>query len=312
MSHPAALALAALALLCLARPSAAQATRPAGPNVLLVTASGGFVHSVVKPVGGDSIVYRTLTQIVEGGLGGTLTQTGDAATLTADVLDPAQTQVVIFYTTGDLPSELPDRLRSYLQAGGAMLGIHCATDTAKDTPAYTNLIGGIFDGHPWNADTPVVLRRLDDEHAAVQALGGRLALREEIYLHRGFDPAKVRVLEVLDMEQTQQKQPRYVPVVWCEQVGKGRMLYTALGHREDVWSADWYRRHLTDSLQWLLGRESGSAEPNPRESEREEKLAKAAFQRYAEEQAGRDPGRSPREPEGTPRTPPTAGPGGGR
>ena len=150
-------------------------------------------------------------------------------------MDPAKTQIVVFYTTGDLPADVPALLKAYLEGGGAMLGVHTATDTALKTPAYTNLIGGIFDGHPWNADTPVVLRRLDAEHSAVQALGGRLAIKEEIYLHREFRAEDVRVLEVLDMEETQQKQPRYVPVVWCRQVGSGRLLYTSLGHRPETW-----------------------------------------------------------------------------
>ena len=276
---------------------------------MLVTASGGFVHEVVKPPAGDNLVFLTMKQLVEEDLGGTLTRTADFATLNATTLDPAETQIVVFYTTGDLPEPLPNLLRKYVEAGGTFLGIHCATDTGKDQPPYTNLIGGTFDGHPWTADTSVVLRRLDDEHAAVAALGGRLALKEEIYLHKNFDPANVRVLEVLDMEATQQKKPRYVPVVWCKQVGNGRVLYTSLGHRPDIWRADWYRRHLTDSMRWLLGNAPGGAEPNPRESEREAKLAKAAFQRYAEEQAGRTPDKSPREPR---RVPENAGPAGGQ
>ena len=297
--------------LCFARLSGAQTTRPTSPSVLLVTASGGFVHPVVQPVGGDSLVYETMKELVENRLGGTLTQTGDAATLTADVLDPARTQIVVFYTTGDLPADVPALLKAYLQKGGAMLGVHTATDTALKTAAYTDLIGGIFDGHPWNAGTPVVLRRVDAEHSAVQALGGRLAIKEEIYLHREFRADDVRVLEVLDMEETQQKQPRYVPVVWCRQVGEGRLLYTGLGHRPETWRADWFRQHLTDSMKWLLDDAPGSATPNPRESEREEKLAKAAFQRYAEEQAGRTPDKSPREPRRVPESP-NGNSGGGR
>ena len=64
-------------------------------------------------------------------------------------------------------------------------------------------------------------------------------------------------------------------------------------------------------MQWLLGRGPGSAEPNPRESGREEKLAKSAFQRWQQEQAGREPGKSPREPRRVPESP-SGNPGGGR
>ena len=149
-----------------------------------------------------------------------------------------------------------------------------------------------------------MLRRLDDEHAAVAPLGGRRALKEEIYLHRNFDPATVRVLEVLDMEATEKKQPRYVPVVWCKQVGKGRVLYTSLGHRPDVWSADWYQQHLANSIKWLRGELPGSAEPNPKVSEHEETLAKGRVStrlcRGTAPAASRV--KSPREPERVPET----------
>ena len=123
--------LASLLACCLfARPAVAQATRPAGPRVVLVTASGGFVHDVVKPTDGDSVVSHTMTSIVEKQLGGTITRVSDAADLTADLLDPAKTDVIAFYTTGDLPEDVPALLQKYVEAGGAMLGMHCATDTA--------------------------------------------------------------------------------------------------------------------------------------------------------------------------------------
>jgi type 1 glutamine amidotransferase len=59
--------------------------------------------------------------------------------------------------------------------------------------------------------------------------------------------------------------------------GKGRVFYTSLGHREDLWSDDaalkdrrnpvaisqQYQAHLLGGLKWALGLAPGSAEPNP-------------------------------------------------
>ena len=43
-----------------------------------------------------------------------------------------------------------------------------------------------------------------------------------------------------------------LPMAWVKGYGSGRVFYTALGHREDVWQADWYRRHLLGALRWAL------------------------------------------------------------
>ena len=158
-------------MLGLACPALAQ-----GPRVVLLTDSRGYVHEVVKPVDGDSLVKRTVQNIVEQRLGGSFSHVSDASKLTADVLDPAKTQILVMYTTGDLPLDL-DLLNRYVEAGGTLLGIHCATDTFKEDERFYNLIGGTFLEHPWFAIAPVVLKWTDREHAAVAPIGGSRALR---------------------------------------------------------------------------------------------------------------------------------------
>ena len=70
---------------------------------------------------------------------------------------------------------------------------------------------------------------------------------------------------------------RLFPVSWCRKAGTGRVFYTSLGHREDLWSDDpalpgrindvsiskQYQAHLLGGLKWALGLAEGSAEPNP-------------------------------------------------
>jgi len=59
--------------------------------------------------------------------------------------------------------------------------------------------------------------------------------------------------------------------------GKGRVFYTSLGHREDLWSDDpnlpgrknspeiskQYQAHILGGIKWALGLADGSATPNP-------------------------------------------------
>jgi type 1 glutamine amidotransferase len=48
--------------------------------------------------------------------------------------------------------------------------------------------------------------------------------------------------------------------------GKGRVFYTALGHRPDVWQSPMFQQHLRGGIRWALGEEQGDAAPQPTSS----------------------------------------------
>jgi len=41
-------------------------------------------------------------------------------------------------------------------------------------------------------------------------------------------------------------------LAWEKTFGRGRVLYTALGHREDVWLSEWFRTHLSGIVSWSV------------------------------------------------------------
>jgi type 1 glutamine amidotransferase len=59
--------------------------------------------------------------------------------------------------------------------------------------------------------------------------------------------------------------------------GKGRVFYTSLGHREDLWDetdavkdrknspemSKQFQAHILGGIKWALGLEKGEATPNP-------------------------------------------------
>jgi type 1 glutamine amidotransferase len=72
----------------------------------------------------------------------------------------------------------------------------------------------------------------------------------------------VKVLLSLDTERTDvrdwpdvQRGGDY-PQAWSRTFGKGRSFYTALGHRDDIWSNDpVFRAHLLGGIRWALALE---------------------------------------------------------
>ena len=52
------------------------------------------------------------------------------------------------------------------------------------------------------------------------------------------------------------------PCTWARMHGKGRVFYTSLGHREDVWSSKIFEQLLLGGLSWALGRLEADITPN--------------------------------------------------
>ncbi len=181
--------------------------------------------------------------------------------------------VVFLNTTG--PLQIPDRdgFLAWIKAGHAFIGTHSASDTFHDWPAYGDMLGGEFYNHSLQA--PVDCLNKDPRHPANKGIGVSLRVGlEEIYLFKRYDPARVHELLVLDKDPIT-RAPGHFPISWCRAYGKGKVFYTALGHREDIWDTDpglkdrqntaavseAFQAHLLGGIKWALGLEPGDSEP---------------------------------------------------
>ena len=175
--------------------------------------------------------------------------------------------VIFANTTGDLPIPDRDGFLNWIKEGGAFVGMHSCSDTFHGWPAFIEMLGGEFGGH--GAQVGVECMNLDRFHPAMQKLGRSWVLQvEEIYLFKNYDPAKVHDLLSLD-KHPNEKTPGHYPVSWSKDYGKGRVFYTSLGHREDIWDADptlknrknpvevsqAFQGHILGGIKWALGLE---------------------------------------------------------
>ncbi len=181
--------------------------------------------------------------------------------------------VIFANTTGDLP--LPDRdaFLAWIKSGKGFVGMHSATDTYPGFPAYIEMIGGQFLGH--GAQVEVNAINQDKECPACRHLGSSWKVFDEIYLFKNFDASKVHGLITLD-KHPNDKTPGNYPIAWAKDYGKGRVFYTSLGHREDVWDpntpanmerknskevAEAYQKHIVGGIKWALGLEKWQPKP---------------------------------------------------
>ena len=194
------------------------------------------------------------------------------ANLTAKKIDG----VIFANTTGDLP--LPDKedFIKWVQDGHAFMGMHSASDTFHKFDGYLEMLGGEFNGH--GAQVPADLVAGDTAHPANAGIGKAWNIaQEEMYRIKRQDRAKVRALWFLQHDAQKVEEKMFFPVSWCRLDGKGRVFYTSLGHREDLWSDDpqmkdrknsveiskQFQAHILGGIKWALGLAEGSAAPNP-------------------------------------------------
>jgi type 1 glutamine amidotransferase len=226
--------------------------RREGPAVLFLTHSAGFRHSVVTRKAGQWAHAERHLHAACGGFRVDATQ--DCGAITAENL--AKYAAVVFYTTGELPITEANRkaLLDYVKNGGGFVGIHPATDTFYKWADYGEMIGGYFDGHPWHQKVRVRVEAKD--HPSTAHLGDAFEIVDEIYQFRSWDRSKLKVLLSLDVESVKLSAPgvnradKDFGIAWCRDYGKGRVFYTALGHREDVWTDSRFLQHLAGGVEW--------------------------------------------------------------
>ncbi len=181
--------------------------------------------------------------------------------------------VVFDSTTGDLP--IPDKqgFLDWIKAGHAFIGIHSAGDTFHGWPGYIEMLGAEFNRHGAQVGFECIVK--DRHHPATANLAATWVIQqEEAYTFKNYDASKVHELLVLD-HNANDKTPGNFPMSWCKDYGKGKVFYTALGHREDLWDSDpsikdrknsvelskAFQAHVLGGIEWALGLKPGDATP---------------------------------------------------
>lgn len=270
--------ISSLMLIAVLGPLPVSSAEDSGVQVLLLSKSQGFQHQpIAEKDGKDSQVEIILRErLAEHGM--TLTATKDAGSINAEKLKSYQ--LVIFYTQGDLTQSGLDKhppmaadgieaLTEWIEAGGGFIGFHSAADTLRSNagdPAtpYTKMIGAAFRSH--GRQFTGTLRAVDSKHPAMAHLPDGFAIKDEWYVFQQMNTDTIHVLALLDPGEEREKQTMYkldpYPILWCRALGAGRIYYSAMGHRPDVWENENFLGSVDDAVAWALGEGPAQADPN--------------------------------------------------
>ena len=86
----------------------------------------------------------------------------------------------------------------------------------------------------------------------------RFTIKDEIYQHRDFSRAKIRVLASLDSTKLDYTKPNIhrddkdFPVAWAKMYGKGRVFYSTFGHAPETWDDPQIQKMYFEATRWAL------------------------------------------------------------
>lgn len=294
------LACVTLGVLLPASAFAAEATAMPRKKVLFFSKSSGFEHSAIRRnAGNPSFAEQVLKELGEKH-NYEFVFSKDGSLFTTEYL--AQFDAFLFYTTGDLtlarnnerygdnnPPMTAEGKAAFLKAienGKGFVGVHSASDTfhspgSKDdnVPAryvndgdkadpYVKMLGGEFIKH--DAQQKARLIVADPKFPGIADLPPDYGPHEEWYSLKNLatDMHAILVQDTSTMNGRSYVRPPF-PSTWARMEGRGRVFYTSMGHREDVWSSAPFQSVLLGGLDWATGRVNADVTPN---------LAKAAPQ----------------------------------
>lgn len=252
-------------------------------RVLYFTRSAGFEHSVVKREG-DQLSHseKILTEMGQAA-GVEVECTKDGRVFDGDL---GKYDAIAFYTSGDLTK--PDQLKTppmspqgkknlleAVAAGKGFVGFHAATDSfhspgpanqnqAEDqVDPYIKMIGGEFVSHGPQQEARIRLVSKFPGTPRDAEIGKSISLYEEWYASKNFakDLHVIFVQETAGMQGDCYQRPDF-PATWARMHGKGRVFYTSLGHREDVWTNPLFQALTRGAFGWAMGNLDADVTPN--------------------------------------------------
>jgi uncharacterized protein len=231
------------------------------PAILVFSKTNGFRHE--EPIKRGHKLFAEMA--ATNGWGHYQTENG--ATFSPEIL--ARFDAVVFNNvSGDnLTPDQRAAFKAFLEKGGGFVGVHATGgDFSYKWDWYVNeLIGAQFIGHPMNPQFQKATVRIEDKaHPVMAGLPENWVRTDEWYSFDKSVRAKgYKVLATLDestysprmkmfMRDTDLRMGKDHPIIWSHCIGKGRAIYSALGHTDESYNEPEFRTLLANATKWAL------------------------------------------------------------
>ena len=161
-----------------------------------------------------------------------------------------------------------DLLKFVHDDGKGFVASHVAlTAMAASWPEFGEMLGGVYDDHPWGTTTGTVINE-DPAFPGTKQFPASFTFTDEFYQAKGFSRDKSHVLLRLEMSKMPANQNVHItngdfPLAWAKMYGKGRVFYSSLGHDAKTWdNPDVYHMYF-EAMRWALGLTEADVTPKP-------------------------------------------------
>ncbi len=237
-----------------ALPDAPVVPREEERSLLIFNLSKGFYHECIP------WVDFTISRMGEKSGAFRAVVSGDTTLFRPENL--AEFDAVLFNNNTGEPFDGPDlraSLLDFVRGGGGVVGLHAATDGFFEWPEFGEMMGGYFVNHPWNEEVTLLIEELD--HPLLTPFpADRYVVADEIYQFREpYSRDRLRVLISLDTANLDLKREGVLrddddfAVSWVREEGDGRVFYSSLGHRFEIFTDATVLAHWLAGIQYALG-----------------------------------------------------------
>ena len=166
-------------------------------------------------------------------------------------LKRADYDVLVFYTVGHKLDDVQERaLEKFVEDGGGIVALHGASASFGNSQVWLRLVGARFAGHYKSLHKLNVV--IADPKHPITAGVEPFTITDEEYNHN-FAKVERHVLASF-RERPEGSKGKNNDIMWTREVGKGRVVYNALGHGKDAWENPAWQKLTVQSIFWAAGR----------------------------------------------------------
>jgi hypothetical protein len=151
---------------------------------------------------------------------------------------------------GWITEEQGKAIKEFVEAGGGLYAYHNSSNVSVFSKNFREVMGGAYLGHP--PLRPFKVKVVNPEHPLTQGIQDFMVNDEQHYVAYDKDPKYILLrsenIDGLDFE-------TYGPTAvsaWAYGYGKGRVVFTAVGHTlHALWQPEYYKIQK-NAVRWLL------------------------------------------------------------
>ena len=182
-----------------------------------------------------------------------LAQRGIQVEYTSDVnrLKPTELDayrgLIIYANIESITPEQEESLINFVERGGGLIALHCASYCFLNSPKYVDLVGAQFKMHETGTFSTVIA---EPAHSLMSHFRPFISWDETYVHHRHY--SKDRTVLEYRVQGVQADGQKQEPWTWVRTQGRGRVFYTAWGHDQRTWSHPGFQELVERGIRWAV------------------------------------------------------------